>query len=247
MKEIHLIFQLLNFLASPDSNKYNLHPIDKVLLLMLAKHDGGNGIFPSQETISKETKISIRYVRERLTYLKSIDLILIKKVKRNHHYIIQIPELQFPHSPVDNLSIPEPQFLSYRNHSSGHSGTTVPTNSRENSKVIERAKTSLSDHFVFSEKNKQYCRDKNLDPTHVFTKFVSYMKSHGKKREDWEEEARLWIEREKKDKPSTTINEPRSIVPEYKPSDDSQKPLAVWKPGNPGWEAMQEIKQKIKH
>ena len=127
-KEIHIVFRVLNFIYSPLVEKYNLLANDKLLLINLAKHKGAYGIFPSQKTLAKELELSVRYIRERLHYLASLGLILIKRKGVAHYY--ELPELglieepQFPYVEM----IEEPQFPYKRNPSSSNSGTTAATN-----------------------------------------------------------------------------------------------------------------------
>lgn len=123
---MHIVFQVLNFICDPVIEKYQLFPIDKLLLILLSKHHGPKGICPSQDLLAIEAQISSRYVRERIQYLKSVRLISIQKIKRKYHYnflfLDSIPEPQFLCSKSDSGTtvpkIPEPQFQ--------NSGTTVP-------------------------------------------------------------------------------------------------------------------------
>ena len=88
-KSVHVVFQVLNFLTSPSSFSYDLLPIDKWILTILAKHHGDLGIFPKQETIAKEANLSKRYTRDRLDHLKDIGLISVKRINRRHHYFLE--------------------------------------------------------------------------------------------------------------------------------------------------------------
>lgn len=131
---MHIIFQVLNFIFNFDNKKYQLIPVDKLILLSLAKHHGPKGIFPSQKVISIEVQISSRYVRERIEFMESIGLLCVKKISRKYHYTLlflqEIPEPQFRYDEINSGTpvpllmpifppIAEPQFQ--------NSGTPVPT------------------------------------------------------------------------------------------------------------------------
>jgi len=150
-KNVHIVFKVTNYLKSRPENSPPILPIDKVILIFLATHHGHLGIFPNQETLARECEISIRYVRERLQYLMECGLISITRIRRKHHYNLDfltkelstIAEPQFPYQET----IAEPQFPSQRNHSSAHSGTTVPTNNsikNPSNKIEREATASLS-------------------------------------------------------------------------------------------------------
>src|ERR1043165_6962937 len=108
---MHIVFQVLNFVYGEECLKYDLLPIDKLLLIALAKHHGPKGIYPSQQTLAKELHITERHTRERLCYLRSKSLIFIDDTKRQNHYKLIFLSL-----------IPEPQFL----YQDNDTGTTVP-------------------------------------------------------------------------------------------------------------------------
>lgn len=181
-KSIHIVFQILNAIKDSSLNKYNLLPIDKLILIILASHQGVNGIFPSQQTLAFELDISVRYIRERIKILQSIGLISIIKVKRSYHY------------KLENLStgitqIEEPQFLSQRNHSSPNRGTTVPTNNKVSNKrnKIERERAALAPpslSFSYEQNIYKLLIERHLDFNVMHEKFLRIAKMNGKKYAD---------------------------------------------------------------
>lgn len=74
-KDVHIVFQVLNFLHGEDSAQLNLLPNDKLILINLASHNGPQGICPSFSRIAKELKLSRRYVLKRIENLTKINLI----------------------------------------------------------------------------------------------------------------------------------------------------------------------------
>src|SRR3974390_3413322 len=91
-KSIHVVFQMLNFLHSDLAKSYNLIPIDRLILINLASHNGKKGICPSTTTIAKELNITSKHVKERLSYLESINLISIRRTNgKRSQYKLYIP------------------------------------------------------------------------------------------------------------------------------------------------------------
>jgi len=158
-KDIHIVFQVINFIHESISKQYKLLPIDKLLLITLASHKGAKGIFPMQETLADELGITRRHLRGRIKYLESVGLIWIEKIGRKHHYHLQklstIGELQC----LYEEPIGEPQCLSQGNHSASHRGTVVATNNKVSNKIkkVERARKKpapLSADFSPTEKTR---------------------------------------------------------------------------------------------
>lgn len=91
-KEIHIVFQVLNFLSGSHPITHLLLPTDKLLLIYLAKYKGNKGIFPSITTLARELKMNRHYLMRRLKILEENNLIsLIKKHGSCHQYFIHIP------------------------------------------------------------------------------------------------------------------------------------------------------------
>ena len=88
-KEIHIVFKVLNFIHSFQSEKYKLNDAEKSVLINLASHKGAKGIFPKITTIAKEVKKGYSTVKRLLTSLNKKDLITIdhKLGKYSNYYI----------------------------------------------------------------------------------------------------------------------------------------------------------------
>lgn len=88
-KEIHIVFQVNNFLKTKSPLRDRLLQVDMNLLRTLACHHGPKGIFPCIDTLATEVNISPRYVKERLSALKSLKLIdILQKKGRSNQYRI---------------------------------------------------------------------------------------------------------------------------------------------------------------
>lgn len=84
---MHIVFQVMNFISNPENEKYQLIPIDRLLLLMLAKHSGPDGIFPSVNTLAKELYITPTYLKDRINLLDEKKIIKIdRKMGCKHYY-----------------------------------------------------------------------------------------------------------------------------------------------------------------
>jgi len=209
-KNVHIVFKVTNYLKSRPENSPPILPIDKVILIFLATHHGHLGIFPNQETLARECEISIRYVRERLQYLMECGLISITRIRRKHHYNLDfltkelstIAEPQFPYQET----IAEPQFPSQRNHSSAHSGTTVPTNNsiKNPSNKIERGREerdpllSLSFDFVISGKTIDQGMEGGLTQDEVEAEIEKYIEEkelteERKTEKEWQALILRWV------------------------------------------------------
>lgn len=90
MKEIHIVFQVLNFLHNEGAK--NLTPIEQLLLLTLASHKGKKGICPSIPRLCQETNLTKWPVQRALKTLETKNLISINKsAGRKSSYLLSIP------------------------------------------------------------------------------------------------------------------------------------------------------------
>lgn len=86
-KSPHIVFQVINFISGDSPLNEQLIPSDRLLLIMLAKHKGKKGIYPSMPTLAKELHVSRRqilYCLERLEFLKVIQV--ERKIGKSNHY-----------------------------------------------------------------------------------------------------------------------------------------------------------------
>lgn len=160
-KNVHIVFQVLNFLRSAESLNYNLLPIDRLLLIFLASHSGSQGIFPNQQTLTNEIHTSLRYTKTRLKYLESTGLISINRIKRKNHYTFNFIHIGDPQITYQSNSIGDPQITSQVIHRSPHRGSTDHTN-RNNNNLLNNRESSLS-NFKPDESNIMLAKDLRLD------------------------------------------------------------------------------------
>lgn len=80
-------------------------------------------------------------------------------------------------------------------------------------KPIATSWLPLSKDFKFNDEHQRLCEQKNLDPSLVEAKFRAHMISVGRKSKDWQEEAKLWILREKAVKRPVEIEKRKEAAP----------------------------------
>jgi hypothetical protein len=85
-KEIHAVFQVLNFISNPPPT-IKLSSDEQILLVFLAKHKGSKGIYPSIPTLARELTRDERCIRRTIKRLKDKKIIIIdKNIGKNNHY-----------------------------------------------------------------------------------------------------------------------------------------------------------------
>jgi hypothetical protein len=114
--------------------------------------------------------------------------------------------------------------------------TNKEKETKQRESTARKKREPLSDDFFLDEENQKRCRQKNLDPHHILSKFKAHAKSSAKKVVDWQAEATLWIERERP-----------PVVAEATTKQDSRPSIPEWGPGHPTWEANQAWKRKQSH
>jgi hypothetical protein len=221
-KNIHIVFQVLNFLYSIESKKFNLLPNDERILINLAHHNGPKGIFPSVKTIAKELNITDRYVRERLSFMAGKKVILIDKNdgKRNSyllHFLLSINETEFYNNLSDSCPTtepqftpelqftPEPQFHIPLNPSSAtpepqfrHITTKdQPINNKDKRKEHlqkrDASKTAISKNFTPNENHAKLANQFDLKLERERDSFIDYYKAHGKRMINWNSAFNNWL------------------------------------------------------
>src|SRR6478609_3530217 len=86
-KSPHIVFQVMNFISGDSPLNEELNPSDRILLLMLAKHQGKKGLYPSVPTLAKEIKVTPRHVLRCLDRLECLKIIQVeRKSGRSNHY-----------------------------------------------------------------------------------------------------------------------------------------------------------------
>jgi predicted transcriptional regulator len=90
-KEIHIVFQVLNFIHGDECRSYDLTQSEQLLLIALAKHQGPKGLYPSYETLAKDIHLTRRHVMRVLKSLIEKDLLTCEKNEgRSNNYQIKL-------------------------------------------------------------------------------------------------------------------------------------------------------------
>lgn len=92
MKEIHIVFQVLNFLHGDHPVAQDLYDIERLVLINLASHKGKKGICPSIPRIVTELKSSRTSIIRTIKYLVSKNLLkVVKNAGKRNTYTLNIP------------------------------------------------------------------------------------------------------------------------------------------------------------
>lgn len=92
-KEIHIVFQVLNFLKSDHHLATITNSNEHRLLIVLASHKGAKGIFPSISILMKELKVTKSTVKRAIKKWRDLEVIYVEENSgKNNHYFLYIPE-----------------------------------------------------------------------------------------------------------------------------------------------------------
>lgn len=204
-KTVHTVFQVLNFLRSPDSKQYKLTPVDQLILIYLANHEGKNGIYPSQATLAHDLNIKERHLRDKLVNLRNTGLIMYEKMGRKYHY------------KLSTIAAPQCRYCSencnkHRHPSAGITGTPVPVLSiYSNNDLTMRGRRKralpLPVSFMPNEQSRQVISELKLS-SDMLQEFKDFCGDKGILSYDWQARYRKYLRDEKKylvKKNSTTI------------------------------------------
>lgn len=212
-KEIHIVFQVLNFIAGQESAPYTLSASEQMLLIMLTKHKGTKGIYPSITTLAKELKRSRRSVQYDLESLQAKKLIKIDQIpgKSNQYSISEVI-----HTHATDCTPPmQPSAYTHA------TGCTQSDNKKKTDK--ENREGALSFSFHPKPHHHELAKQRGIDVHFVLNKYLDNCRSNNKQPSDANFTG--WLEREKRKGTPRNPNEPRCTVPEYGP-------------GHPRWEAL---------
>ncbi len=234
----HIMFQVNNFLKTPQCKKHKLLHIDKLILFYLSGHKGDKGIFPMQETLADELEISIRYLRTRLKNLEKKGFLYIENINRKSHYhlifLSTIEDLQIP----SKEKIEDPQIRSQRIHRSGHTGSTDATNNKLNNKLNNRESTRtnrapLSPDWQPDQKRqalaKEIAQKTGKSVEQLISKFRNLQLSKQSISAYWDGEFENFLINER------TPDWFSAATATTQPQKDADK--GWWGPGHPGWES----------
>jgi AraC-like DNA-binding protein len=207
-KEIHLTFQVFNFLSSSEERaSYKLVPFERELLLFLSKHIGHKGICPSVQTLAKEMNCSDRTLRRYFASLTEKKLLTVEyKLGKPSQYNILLPRTISVRTEEDiKVCDPGQQVSGHPGQIQHDPGHTVSANkkdrTRKKKKESTRARSSalpLSIGFEPSEA----CRDKQRalgltdeEGNVEYRKFIDHYVTNGAKKRDWNIVFMGWLQR----------------------------------------------------
>lgn len=188
-KPIHIVFQVLNFIQSHDSDYLNLSDDEQLLLLTLARIKGKDGICPSVITLAKRRKKHFTSIHRTLRKLEK--KLIIKSVKYNgkvSHYELNIPQKQkvtpSVHAMSDTPSVdaipplalvqvtPSVDAIRYNTYKLEHN--------RE--RVSAEPKSLSLETFKPNGTSQSYCQNHGLNFDYELSRFRSYAKNEQRKK-----------------------------------------------------------------
>lgn len=204
-KEIHIVFQVLNFLCGSGSEPYNLSSDEKFLLIVLARHKGAKGIYPSITTLSKELKRSRRSIMRYLKVLEEKQLINIdKKLGYSNHYELSTTSVNCVTGDVSVTSDNAVTGLVTTEVTTSDRGVTQSIKINNKKEIIERARkarAALSDSFFPDEKINslwiETASKSGKNKEQLLTKFKNLQKSKEGMSADWNAEFENFLINEK--------------------------------------------------
>jgi hypothetical protein len=233
-KAIHIVFQVLNYVLSPNHIDNRLLPVHRLLLIALAKHHGVKGIYPSTTTLAKELNVSPRYIKTCINYLETANILRIeRKNGRSNHYFLEF--LSTDQGSVDHRCTPDHRGTV--DHPTGELQITPPVNcgspnqnkyqnKRNNTERRKKAALTLSDDFVPSKQSVKKAEEVGLtedEANYEFDKFMNHYQEKQEEKTDWQFVLQNWFIRagDYKRKKGITVKpqDVKSTVPWYNPAD----------------------------
>lgn len=234
VKEIHIVFQILNFITSPQAHFYKLTADEKLFILVLAKHKGQKGIYPSLNTLAKELNRHPSSVKRTLKRLEQKGLIYVERgMGRSSHYYLTFPEGYL--STTGSVHATTYTHGGGSVHATGGVASTHTTGSVHATQSIqriyknkntegERTKRALPlpDDFEPTKASVQLAKDLGL-PEHEFVdeleKFMDYYIGEGCSKVDWQRVFQAWLKRAVRFQEEKPVkNEIRSTVKDFEPA-----------------------------
>jgi len=210
-KTIHIVFQVLNFFASNESDDFLLTANEKILLLFLAKHKGKKGIYPSVLTLAKELKRNETSIRRSLACLVKKKLIFIEY----HPGKSSVYSLHFVEDLDSTPGVDAPPCVDVpRAWTPGHPGrgrqdtpgvdarqSDKRNNPLNNTERARKERAPLPNDFQVDQKTGELIKSLSFTKDEAFKigiAFSEYFLDNGEARKDWQFEARKWFRRERK-------------------------------------------------
>jgi hypothetical protein len=189
-KEIHIVFQVLNFIKVPHNDR--LLPVDRLLLLMLASHYGSKGIYPSVTTLANEIQMSKTYTKQRLNFLEELKLIkILRKNGQSSSYEFLMlsttgqPQLTGELQLTGQPQLPTPVNPSCPHRSTGVTPININNQYKRNNKERgrEKQRPALSDSFLPNDENLILAKDLRLN---IEDELESFKNRHKGKKTQYE-------------------------------------------------------------
>lgn len=232
-KDIHIVFQVLNFISSPQAHLHKLTPDEKLFLIFLAKHKGIKGIYPGIDTLAKELDRHPRNIQRTLARLEKKNLVYVdRSFGRKNHYFLVFPEAYL--STTNGVDATPGVDATHGVHAVQPTASTPHTHGAHAVRInkinntdtkSERARKKprrpLSDQFEPTSETIKSAKSLGLSSEELneeFDKFMDYYLADGCKKSDWQLMLLNWFERaiEYKNK-NPQRNEIRSTVKDFEP------------------------------
>jgi hypothetical protein len=196
-KDIHILFKVANFIYSDACLPYSLLPLDKLLLLALAKHAGPKGIYPAIPTLAKELHTDDRHIRRRLTHLKRLKLIHIdSRPGLNSYYSFLFlstdPGRTDPGYTLSNPGSTDPDTPGLQTPHPGSTDPTISINNQYRESVQRESakkRAPLPENFLPNEANQRLLKEVSsktgLTDGQLLAKFKNLQKSKQNLSADW--------------------------------------------------------------
>lgn len=241
-KEIHIVFQVLNFIFGALSHPYNLSPDEKILLIALARHKGAKGIYPSITTLAKELKRSRRSIMRYLKVLNEKQLINIdKNLGCSNRYKLSPTSVNCVTGDVHVTSDTPVTGLVTTEVTTSDTPVTQSIKINNKKEIIERARkkrAALSDSFLPNEKIiplwQETVSKSGKTKDQLLSKFKNLQKSKDGMSADWDAEFENFLlnERPMGYSGSKPTPELKCTIPEF------------GKPGHPDYERNKEFEMR---
>lgn len=219
-KPLHIVFQVLNFITSPDSDPYQLTHDEEKLLLILAKHKGPKGIYPSIPTLAEKSKRTERSVMRTLVRLEEKHLIMVNRQqgKSNHYEIAELSTTPDVHVTPDMYDTPDVHvttpLTSMAQTPDVHvtrSNKIIKTDNQNRERRKNRAHP-LPDDYLHTELHEEKAQEFGWPADEFFEcldKFMAHHRAKGTEKVDWDAEFDLWLIREERFKAEETAKRER--------------------------------------
>lgn len=197
---MHIVFEVMNFVYSDQAK--DLFSIDKHVLIVLAKHHGPKGIYPSVDTLSKELNSAEKTIRRSLLRLSSLELIKIESNPgHTSHYSFTEKVIHTLVTCDRSVTVTAVTGDQPPRSFEAHTPVTRDQRSYKRDQIIlstQRGETkkpsrSPSGFFEPSSENQKLAEELKLDLQNELRKFRLDQKVYGRKHKDEQAAFELWL------------------------------------------------------